>query len=229
MRLIFIHGAGNTNLEYHYQLQHFKGAEAPDLPGHPDGKPCTSIEDYAKWLHEYVRRGGDPHPVLIGHSLGGAIALMYALKHPEDVKGLVLVSTGARLRVRPDLLKLIEDLIPDPARWLKKVAEPPLSLVDPDVKQKILEGMAKVGPAVQLNDFLCCDRFDIMDEVSRISVPTLVINGTDDNMTPLKYARYLADKIPVAKLLIMEGTTHYCLLEKPAEANRAIEEFLNEL
>jgi pimeloyl-ACP methyl ester carboxylesterase len=229
MKLIFIHGAGNTGLEYHYQTKHFKNSEAPDLPGHPEGQPCTSIDDYAQWLHEYIMQGDDSKPVLAGHSLGGAIALMYGLSYPADVKALILISTGARLRVRPDLLKLLDDLADAPDKWLKKVVEPPLHRVAPDVKEKIVNGMAKVGPAVQLNDFRCCDKFDVMDKVSQIAVPTLVISGTEDDMTPLKYSQYLADKIAGARLVIIDGTTHHCLLEKPAAANQAIESFLNNL
>ncbi|UCH51575.1 MAG: alpha/beta fold hydrolase, partial [Chloroflexota bacterium] len=114
-------------------------------------------------------------------------------------------------------------------QWLRKIAEPPYSRVAPDVTEKIVNGMAKVGPAVQLNDFLCCDKFDIMDKVTQIAVPTLVISGTEDNMTPVKYSQYLANKITGAELVIIEGATHYCQLEKPAEVNRAIETFLNKL
>jgi len=229
MKLIFVHGAGNTSLEWHYQTEYFTGSEAINLPGHPEGKPCTSIDEYARWLHGYVQRGDASPPVIAGHSLGGAIALMYALSYPEDVKALILIGTGARLRVRPDLLKKLEDSIDAPAEWLKKVAEPPYNRVAPDVKEKIVNGMAQVGPAVQLNDFRCCDKFDVMDKVSHIAVPTLVISGTEDDMTPLKYSQYLADKIAGARLVIIEGATHHCLLEKPVEANRAIKAFLNNL
>jgi len=228
MRLIFIHGAGNTNLEWHYQTKYFTGSQAINLPGHPEGKPCTSIDEYAQWLHQYAYRGDHSQLVIAGHSLGGAIAMMYALSYPEDAKALILISTGARLRVRPDLLKKLEDSIDAPAQWLKKVVEPPYSRVAPDVKEKIVNGMAKVGAAVQLNDFRCCDKFDVMDKVSQIAVPTLIITGTEDDMTPLKYSQYLADKIAGAKLVIIEGTTHHCLLEKPVEANQAIEAFLSD-
>ena len=229
MRLIFIHGAGNTSLEWHYQTKYFTGSEAINLPGHPEGKPCTSIDEYAQWLHGYVKRGDHSQLIIAGHSLGGAIALMYALTYPEDVKALILVSTGARLRVRPDLLKKLEDSIDAPAQWLKKVVEPPYSRVAPDVTEKIVNGMAKVGAAVQLNDFRCCDKFDVMDKVSQIAVPTLVMSGTEDDMTPPKYSQYLADKIAGARLVIIEGATHHCLLEKPVEANQAMEAFLNNL
>jgi len=54
MKLIFIHGAGNTGFVWHYQSEYFASSDAVSLIGHPEGKPCTSIDDYADWLHQYV-------------------------------------------------------------------------------------------------------------------------------------------------------------------------------
>ena len=85
--------------------------------------------------------------------MGGAVAQTYALKYPEDVKGLILVGTGARLRVMPDFLKLLEDGIDAPAEWLKNLIEPLYNRVAPEVREKVIN----VGAAVQLNDFRCCD------------------------------------------------------------------------
>ncbi|UCH50460.1 MAG: alpha/beta hydrolase, partial [Chloroflexota bacterium] len=124
MKLIFIHGAGNTSLLWHYQTKYFTGSEAINLPGHPEGKACTSIDEYAQWFHQYVSQGKHLPLAIAGHSLGGAIALMYALDYPGDVKALILIGTGARLRVRPDLLKILEDSIDTPDQWLRKIAEP---------------------------------------------------------------------------------------------------------
>lgn len=105
MKLIFIHGSGNTDEIWHYQIAHFPDAEAINLPGHlSPGKPCSSVEDYTDWLHNYILEHKYSEPILVGHSLGGAIAQMYALKYPQDVRALVLVGTGARLRVAPDFL-----------------------------------------------------------------------------------------------------------------------------
>jgi pimeloyl-ACP methyl ester carboxylesterase len=229
MKLIFVHGAGNTGLVWHYQTEYFTGSEAVTLRGHPDDRPCASIDEYAEWLHQYIRRQDYSQLVIAGHSMGGAVAQMYALTYPDNVKALILVDTGARLRVRPDFLKLLEDGLEAPTDWLKNAVEPAYSRVAPEVRKKVIEGVVKVGVAVQLNDFRCCDRFDIMDKVSQITVPTLVICGTDDDMTPVKYSQYLADKIAGAKLVVVEGGTHYCLLEKHVEVNRAIEEFVNGL
>ncbi|MCK4722341.1 MAG: alpha/beta hydrolase, partial [Dehalococcoidia bacterium] len=69
----------------------------------------------------------------------------------------------------------------------------------------------------------------IMDRVHQIDAPTLVICGTEDEMTPPKYSQYLANKIAGARLVIIDGSTHFVFMEKPEEVNQAIEEFLNSL
>jgi pimeloyl-ACP methyl ester carboxylesterase len=229
MKLIFVHGAGNTGSVWHYQTEYFADSEAISLPGHPQGKPCTSVDDYAEWLNQYVRRKGHSQLVIAGHSMGGAVAQTYALNYPRDLKALILIGTGARLRVRPDFLKLLEDGIDAPAEWLKNMIEPLYSRVATEVREKVISGVVNVGVAVQLNDFRCCDKFDIMDRVNQIAVPTLVVCGTEDDMTPLKYSQYLVNKIVGAKLVAVEGGSHHCFLEKPLEVNQAIEEFLKSL
>jgi pimeloyl-ACP methyl ester carboxylesterase len=180
MKLIFVHGAGNTGLVWHYQTEYFADSEAINLPGHPEGKACTSIDDYADWLHQYVRGKGHSQLVIAGHSMGGAVAQVYALNYLQSIKALILIGTGARLRVRPDFLRSLEDSIDAPAEWQKNIVEPPYSRVAHEVREKVINGVISVGAAVQLNDFRCCDKFDIMDKVNQIAVPTLVICGTEE-------------------------------------------------
>jgi pimeloyl-ACP methyl ester carboxylesterase len=228
MKLLFIHGAGNTGFVWHYQSEYFADSDAISLIGHPEGKPCISIDDYADWLHQYVLDKGYTQPVLVGHSMGGAVAQVYALKYSAHVKGIVLLGTGARLRVRPDFLSLLEAGIDAPAEWVRNVIEPFYSRVAPDVREKVIKKVLEVGAAVQLNDFKCCDKFDIMDKVHQIEAPTLVICGTDDEMTPVKYSQYLANKIAGAKLVIIEGS-HFVFMESHEKVNQAIEEFLKGL
>ncbi|MFC2050016.1 alpha/beta fold hydrolase [Chloroflexota bacterium] len=229
MKLIFIHGSGNTGLVWHYQTRHFADSEAISFPGHPEGNPCSSIEDYAEWLHKYVLEEGYSELVLAGHSMGGAVAQMYALNNPQYVKGLILIGTGARLRVRPDFLSLMEAGIEAPDTWIKNSVEPFYSRVDPAVRDKVINEVADVGARVQLKDFRCCDEFDIMDRVHQIAAPTLVICGTEDEMTPVKYSQYLSDKIAGARMVIIEGGSHFIFMEKPEEVNRAVGEFLRGL
>lgn len=204
MKLVFVHGAGESSLSYYYQLRRFRNAKGIDLPGHPVGKPCQTIDGYVEWVRGYVAARRYKDIVLCGHSMGGAIAQVYALRYPEELKGLILLGTGARLRVHPNYLKECEDGVADPGAWLE-TRKPDYAGVELELQRALLERAAAVGPAVKLNDLLCCDAFDIMDLVQEIRLPTLVVCGSRDAMTPVKYTDYLADMIPGAKKAIVEG------------------------
>jgi len=187
------------------------------------------VNDYVEWVHEYILKQGYNEPILAGHSLGGAIAQAYALNHPDALKALILVATGAKLRVHPDFLAVMAAGIAEPTKWLKEFAEPIYARVSPELREIVIKKVAEVGATIQLNDFQCCDKFDIMDRVHEIKCPTLIICGSDDNLTPVKYSQYLANKIAGARLVVIDGGTHFVFVEKPDEVNRAIDKFLKSL
>ena len=116
----------------------------------------------------------------------------------------------------------------DAVAW-RQYVEDSYSDIDPRVGKVMAESRIKIGPAVFLNDFLCCDKFDIMDQVHNIKLPTLVICGNEDEMTPVKYTKYLAGKIEGVQEVIIDGATHGASREKPGEYNQAIERFLASL
>ena len=228
MKLIFIHGSGSCKEAWHYQTKHFPDADAIDLPGHPDGEPCTSIEGYVDWLRGYIRQKGYRDVVLAGTSLGGGVAQLYALTYPDDLKGLILIGTGARLRVHPMYLEALEKEKDDPGLFAQ-TREAGWNGLDPEVRELVRGRAIQIGAAVTLNDMLCCDRFDVMDRVHQIKLPTLAVCGSEDVMTPPKYTKYLADKIEGAKQVIIEGGTHSLPMEKPDELNQTIDDFLSTL
>lgn len=228
MKLLLIPGSGGPSEVWRYQTEYFPGSEGIALPGHPDGEPCTSVDEYVEWLRGYIHRQGYRDVVLAGHSLGGAIAQLYGLNYRDELRGLVLIGTGARLRVRPDILESVRGMIGNEDAW-KKYLEEGSTLTDPEMKKTLLQARMRIGPAVLLNDFLCCDKFDIMDRLQELRLPTLVICGTEDVMTPVKYATYLADRIEGSARLIIDGATHSVATERPKEVNQAIESFLNSL
>jgi pimeloyl-ACP methyl ester carboxylesterase len=229
MKLILISGAGGTAEFWQYQTEYFPNAEAVNLPGHPDGELCTSVEDYTDWLWSYILDQGYSAPVLAGHSMGGAIVQMYALRCSKDISGLVLIGTGARLRVAPQILSLVQEGIENPSVWVRDFLEFQFSRIDPVMKEKLINKSLELGAKVQLNDMLCCDKFDIMDKVDQIEVPTLILCGSEDEMTPPKYTSYLAAKIKGSRLTVIDGGTHFVFAEKPEAVNQAIEEFLSNL
>ena len=93
----------------------------------------------------------------------------------------------------------------------------------------MLSEAAAVGAKTMVNDFLCCDRFNVMARLNEIHVPTLVLSGSADVLTPPKYGAFLADNIEGARHVVIEGGTHYMYAEKPEQANRAIGSFLKAL
>ena len=228
MKLIFIHGSGGCKEVWHYQTRHFPEADAVALPGHPYGEPCTSVDSYVEWLRGYIHDKGYYDVVLAGHSLGGAIAQLYALKYAEDLEGLILIGSGARLRVGTMYLETLKQ-----AQSNRSIFEDffhkSYELIEPELREVLQRKALEGDPAVLLNDMLCCDRFDIMDRVHEIKVPTLALCGSEDIMTPPKYTKYLASKIVEAREVIIEGGTHMVFAEQPGVVNRAIEDYLDSL
>jgi pimeloyl-ACP methyl ester carboxylesterase len=229
MRLILIPGSGGTEEVWKYQVEYFPNADAVNLPGHPDGELCTSIEDYADWLWRYVLKQGYSQPVLAGHSMGGAIVQVYALKHPKDVKGIVLIGTGARLRVAPQVLSVVQEGIDNPSGWVENFLEVQFARIDAVTKKQVTDRALELGARVQLSDMLCCDKFDVMDKVHQIEVPTMILCGSEDEMTPPKYSSYLAGRINGSNLTVVDGGGHFVFVEKPDAINQAIERFVDSL
>jgi pimeloyl-ACP methyl ester carboxylesterase len=229
MTIIFVHGSGGCADIWRYQTAHFPDSHAVNLPGHPHGPVLKSVDECVDWLRKYLKERGCKDVVLAGHSFGGAIALTYALKYPQELKGIVIIGSGARLRVHSMFLTPCEEAIMgNPQKWYRLVEEMCRS-TPADYKWEIIEKQKATGPAVMLNDFLCCDRFDIMDRVHEITSPTLIICGESDVMTPVKYANYLGTKIANSRVVIVPGARHFVFAEKPEVVNKAIDDFLREI
>jgi len=228
MKLVFIHGAGCSSLSFYYQLRHFRSAKAIDLPGHPDGKPCPSIDGYLEWVRGFIKARRYKNVVLCGHSMGGAIAMRYAQQYPDELRGLMLLGTGARLRVHPHYLERCREPGEDNAPWLEKHLEYYRD-VPQEVYPVLKQRAAEMGPEVELNDLMACDAFDIMDGVDQIKLPTRVICGSDDVMTPVKYSQFLASSIKGASQAVIPGGSHFVQLEQHQRVNAEIEDFLASL
>lgn len=225
MKLVFVHGAGESSLSFYYQLRHFRNSKAIDLPGHPTGKPCTDIDGYLEWVRGFNTARRYKDVVLCGHSMGGAITLQYALRYPEELKGIILIGSGAKLRVHPDYLTRCKEPGPDNALWLES-RKGSYQDVEPDIHQVLMRRAEEVGPGVELNDLQACDRFDVMEKIGEINLPVQVICGNNDVMTPVKYSDYMAQNIEGARQEVVEGGSHFVQLEKYQQVNEQIERFL---
>jgi pimeloyl-ACP methyl ester carboxylesterase len=227
-RLVFVHGAGATRDTWDLQRLAFPASAAVDLPGHRgEGPGRRRIEDYAAWLRDTVDEGGWRPAVLAGHSMGGAIALAYALAFPEDLAGIVLIATGVRLRVAPAILNGLQTDYPGTVDLMIRQFLAPGA--DPRLAARLKAAMLVVPAGVTVGDFQACDAFDVMDRLGEIQVPALVIGGSEDQMTPPKYADHLEAHLPRPRRVRIEGAGHMVHAERPREVNEAIRGFLTDL
>ena len=225
--LLFIHGAGGCAELWRHQTGYFSGSVAVDLPGHPVGHGLQSIADYANWVRGYVHERGLAPVTLVGHSMGGGIAQWLAVNHPDLIRSLVLVSTGARLKVAPQVFQALDGDYDQAVDFMLGNSFGPEST--PELLAEVKRLRLLVPAEVVRGDFQACDRFDLMDRIADISAPTCIICGTADKMTPLKYGQFLLSRIPGSRLEEIPGAGHNVMLEKPAEFNAALESFLKEV
>lgn len=217
--LVFVHGAGGnvTHWPISFKENLDFSSIAIDLPGHgkSEGIALDSIEKYTDFLYQFVEQTSIKNFYLVGHSMGGAITQNFALKHSNLISGIVLLSTGPSLYVTPEILELTKT-----EDSKKRVAEI-ISLyayhrsADESLK-KIGKRMLEKTPAITLhNDFSACSKIDLSNQIENISVPTLILCGADDKMTPASYSHTLKAKIPNSILEIIPTTGHMIMLEKP--------------
>ncbi len=229
--LVFIHGSGDTGRVWSPQVNYFgtEQAFAIDLPGHGQRAdtlpPEASVLDYARAAHAIIwNELGLRYPIIAGHSLGGAVALTLGLEYGDEMGGLILIGTGARLRVHPDLLEATRTAPEAATRQLKGLAFAP-SHADTMIDD-ITEEQATPAPYMLHRDLAACNVFDCMARLSEIHLPTLIICGTEDRLTPIKYSQYLHDHIAGSTLRLISNAGHYVMREQPLLVNQAIEEWL---
>jgi len=231
--VILIHGAGGTHLYWPPQVRRLQGQRiyALDLPGHgrSEGVGRQRVEDYSQAVVDFMRASRLRAAVLIGHSLGSAIALALAKEHPRRVLGLGLLGAGARLRVAPAILdaagnptthRAAVDLITQRSYSVRASTR---------LKELASERMAETRPTVLHGDLLACDGFNVVGQLGEFTAPTLILAAADDQMTPLKLSEELREEIHDARLEIIPEAGHMLMLEQPARVADALGRFLNSI
>ena len=228
--IIFIHGSGGNSNLWKHQLNDLDinfSRIAIDLPSHTQSDKFSelSLELYVDVLNVLIDSLKLKEVILAGQSLGGAVIQSYYFKYPEKVSALVLIGTGARLRVLPLTFEILKgdfqsflNSSPMGAFYRKTSKE----ITDYYIKES-----SKTEREVFYDDFSICDKFDVMDKMSLIKIPCLIICGKDDKMTPPKYAMYFNDKIERSELILIDKAGHLVMLEKPEEVNKAILNFFD--
>ena len=233
--LVFIHGFPLSRGAWSKQVEAFKAnyrVLAPDLRGLGESEPSAgpvSMSSYANDVQELLKRLGTGPVVLVGHSMGGYVALEFARAFPDLLRGLVLVGTKAG----PDS--------PEAAASRRTAAE--------EVRQKgpsvVVEAMAaKMLSTSNVDEAMAAtvrglmasarsegiigallgmaERSDAAAWIGKIHVPTLVIAGCDDTVISPSESESLAKSIPGAKLKLIPGAGHLVAFEKPEPFNEAL-------
>lgn len=243
--LVLVHGAGDRALGFRSFAERLSvPVAAVDLPGRgesADLPPCTSIAEMAEAVESALTALARP-VVLLGHSMGGAVVIEIALRKrlplasrgapplpggAAGLRGIILYSTGAKLRVSPVFIDRLENHYGERSRDTVR------PLFGPAVSDATLDAFLAIPPpstnVTPLADFRATNRFDRMADVASIDLPTLVIGGDSDAMTPAKYQAYLADQIRGSERVILPGVGHMGHWESPSEVTRAVESFTAKL
>ena len=235
--IVLLHGAGfdHTTWALHSRwfAHHGYGVLAPDLPGHgrSAGAPLTTIADLADWTAALLDAAGVTKAWLVGHSMGSLVALETAARHPAKVSSLSLIGTAATMTVGPDLLKAAEandhtavDMVSiwglgfqaelggslAPGLWMHSGA------------QRVLE---QGRPGVLFNDLSACNAYqNALAAAAQITVPTTLVLGERDMMTPAKAGKALAAALANSRTVLLRGAGHMMMVERPDELLAALQD-----
>jgi pimeloyl-ACP methyl ester carboxylesterase len=228
--LLFIHGAGLNASVWDAQANHFRGKHLVyrlELPGHggSDSGGEEEITAYAAWVRQVIEKLFPSTAYgLVGHSMGGAIALELATSPLRGLHSLVLVGTGAKLGVTPIVFQMLKE---NPGAFFETIDRVGFGAgTSRNVRDRVIELTKKCAPNVIFKDFKACDRFDIRERLGNISLPALIVCGEEDLLTPVKHSEYLHKRIPASSLVIIPAAGHMVMAEQPERLNTAIEAFL---
>ena len=228
---VFIHGAGGSHLSFPASLRNLQSIQPVliDLPGHgaSAGAGRKTIGDYALDVVALMDACPIDSAIIIGHSMGAAIAQRLALQHQSRVRAMVLIGSGARLPVNP---ALVTGIIAEPDRTISNMVR---WMWSRNANAIMVEQTAKImratPPSVIQSDLIACDSFDVRDRLPSVTVPTLVLAGENDKMTPLSLNEELAGGIVDSELAVIPGAGHMVQLEQPELTAELIDQWLTRL
>ena len=226
--LVFIHGSGGNSSVWSHQyskLHKVFNIAAINLPGHgrSGGHGEKDILKYVLNLKDILGVLKLERPILIGHSLGAAIALDFAAKYPQEISGVVATGGGLTLPVNPDIL---DGFRKQPEFVLDMICKFSLAKENrPKFFDALRASLGQANVDVVSGDMLACSKFDLTGELPKIIAPILVICGTEDKMTPPASSERIVAGIAGAQLVLIEGAGHMVMMEKPSAFNDTLRDF----
>jgi len=234
--IVFLHGVGSDKSVWHPQLDYFgagRRAIAFDYPGYGDSDPApsgTTRDDFASAIISAMHELGVDRAHICGLSLGGVVAIAMHHAAPERCASLVLADTFA---VHPEG-RAIYDRSVAASSDLRSAAEGRVDVLlaqpaMPAIRREVVETMARIDPASYRVAARAVWLADQRERAQDIKVPTLVLVGSEDLVTPIDLSSELVDLIPDARMQVIAGAGHLTNLEKPAEFNTVVGQFIGDL
>lgn len=233
--IVFLAGAGLDRtlwrLQTRYFAHHGRAVLAVDMPGHgrSGGAPASTIAAMADWTIRLLDAAGLKSAALVGHSMGGLVALDAAGRYPDRVRALGLCGIATAMPVHPEMLesarantRKVRELM---TFWgLGKPAQGG-GMVSPGLwlTRESLAVLDAAAPGVIHNDLAACDAYkDAPARALATRCPTVFVCGDGDQMTPAAKCKPLADAVAGSRMVTLEGCGHFMMVEKPDETLAAL-------
>ena len=246
--LVFLHGIGGNKLTWHLQLpefsKHFTAVawDARGYGGSDDYDGDLDFSDFARDLERVLDHFGAKKAHICGTSMGGRIAQDFMALYPERVATLVLCDTFAgddENDVRASRSQTIEEFVEtrirpfldgaDPAEVAQKRGGRLMAPVhSADASRRAIEASSQLHVESYIKTVRASAAFSRVDNLENIDVPTLLLFGEEDPLTPPTVAAYMLEHIAGAELVIIEKAGHMPYLERPDAFNRAVLSFLHD-
>ena len=233
--IIFLHGVGSDKSVWRSQLDHFAAARrtiAFDYPGYGESDfiDGATRDDFADAILGAMDGLGSERAHVCGLSLGGVVAIAMHASAPERCASLIIADSFA---VHPDGRAILDRSVAASQSGMRQLAEARVSALlaseDAAIRNGVIDTMSRINSAAYRIGAEAVWLADQTDRAAAIDVPTLMICGDLDPVTPPSLSEELVDLIPNSRLQVIPGASHLANLDKPAEFNRAIDDFLSEV
>jgi len=233
--ILFLHGVGSDKSVWAPQLAHFgrsRRALALDYPGYGEsdpGPPAATHDDFTSAILAAMDALAIDRAHVCGLSLGGVIAIAMHHSAPDRTRSLILADTFA---AHPDGQGIYgRSVAASRSGTMRELAEARVDVLlapgtDQQVRDAVVETMARIDPEAYRTGAAAVWLADQRDRVAGIAVPTLVLVGDEDIITPPALSHELADAIPDAALEVIAEAGHLANIEQPALFDAAVESFI---
>jgi pimeloyl-ACP methyl ester carboxylesterase len=230
--LLLLHGLFGALSNWKEVIDRFSGkykVVIPMMPIYDMPVLSTSVKGLAKFIEGFVEFKGYKNMTVLGNSLGGHVALVYALKNQHNMHCMVLTGSsglyenamGGTYPKRGDyeyIKKKVEYTFYDPATATKDLVDEVFEITND--RMKVLKTLAMAKSAI---------RHNMRKELDKIQVPVCLIWGKNDNVTPPEVAEEFLQLLPDAELHWLDKCGHAAMMELPHAFNEILDDFLTRM